>query len=254
MTRIIKHIHSSGKFNGSNKTLFAAAKKYNGAADLVTYTEVEFERRENAVRKANGKTFGFVSGDKGNANDCAISYNSNFKLVYTEMFKATDKRIHMSKNKLRDELYSTIAIFDDIVNGKRLLVCTTHYASSVESDLDKKRYRAERAAQWMDSVPSSIKRANKLSRQYKCDGIIVCGDFNLNFKKKWARALIKSIAPKYSITWTYLPTGGTHGNRVIDATLIRKNKKLKLLSSAKLFEDDNSSDHRPYIEKFIWKD
>lgn len=251
MTKFV-HIHSSSRFDRSEASLTAAATKYNKDADLVTYTEVEFENREKAVRKANGKEFGFVSGDEGHANDSVISYRkSRFKLVYSEMFKNSDQIIFTTAGHQRDLPYTTIAVFDDLEAGKRFVVAVSHYASSVESELAKNDQTYRRAIQWRQSTKNSKRRVNQLARKYKADARLVIGDWNVDFKKAWVRALVKAIAPSYTLTWKNVNVaGGTHGRRIIDATILRG--KLSVKGSAELYPDDPSSDHRPYREVLVW--
>src|SRR6478752_2278077 len=215
------HIHSSSRYDRSLESLERAAKKYNADADLITYTEVEFEPREKAVKKANGKEFGFVSGDESHANDSVISYRKDrFKLVYSENFKNSDIVVYRVDGEARDLPYSTIAVFDDLKTGKRFVVSVAHYASDVQSELGNKGTTYRRVLQWRQSVSRTKRRVNKLAKQYKCDARLMVADWNADFKLAWVRALVKSMAPTYLNTWKQLDVkGGTHGNRIIDATL-----------------------------------
>ena len=246
------HIHSSSRYDRSEESLTAAAKKYNKDADLVTYTEVEFEPRERAVRKANGKEFGLVSGDEGHANDSVISYRkSRFKLVYSEMFQNSKQIYYRKDGHQRDLPYSTIAVFDDLETGMRFVVSVSHYASSVEGELHANNQTYRRAIQWRQSTKNSKRRVNQLARKFHADARLVIGDWNVDFKKAWVRAMVKAIAPSYMNTWKNVNVaGGTHGRRIIDATLLRG--KMGVKKSAALYPDDPSSDHRPYIETLVW--
>lgn len=251
MTKPFVHIHSSSRYDRSKGSLFAAAVGYNSDADLVTYTEVEFEGREQAVRKANGDAFGMVSGDESNANDAVISYKkSRFKLLYKEMFKATNVVVYRPSGKPRDPVYATIAVLEDKLTGAAVVVAVIHLASSVEGDLAR-RESTNRALQWSTALRNTKRRVNKLAKQYGAAHMIVA-DFNINFKKLWARLAVKAIAPSYLLTWRNVKVpGGTHGNRIIDATLLRGAIGVKK-PGAYLYKDDPSSDHRPYIETLVW--
>lgn len=244
-----KHIHSSSFYQRSPGTLFRAAKTYN--ADLVTYTEVQAENREDAVRRANGEEFGFVSGDKSYSNDCVISFKKErFWFLYRENFKSTDKTFFNTKGRERTPQYSTNVVLYDKKADKKLVVCVIHLPAGVEDDLAAKR-NVRRTASWYATFRGSKKRANQLRKKYKADGILYVADFNIDFKKRWCRNLVKTLAPAYTLTWKNVNIkGGTHHNRIIDATLVRG--KIKVRNSAKLYEDDNSSDHRPYVETLVW--
>lgn len=244
------HIHSSSRFDRSEASLTAAHRRYIADAELVTETEVEFENRENAVRKANGDAFGFVSGDRGHANDSVISYSHDrFRLLYKEMFKASKITVFRTDGHPRDPLYATIAVFEDKLSHKRFVVSVAHYASHVEGDMAR-HHRTNRVLQWADAVRNIKNRVNFLAKTHRCDARLFVGDFNINFKRAWAKAVVKAIAPSYTNTWKKTNVaGGTHGNRIIDATYIRG----KLSSrGAVLYRDDASSDHRPYKETLVW--
>lgn len=246
------HIHSSSRFDRSEASLTAAAAQYNSDADLVTYTEVEFEAREDAVRKANGNDFGMISGDRGNANDSVICFKrERFHVLHKETFKATDLIYFTKAGHQRDPLYSTIAVLEDKRTGKAFVVSVTHLASSVEGELAKGE-ETRRTLQWADALKNTKRRVNQLARQFDAKGRMVIADYNINFKKLWARALVKSVAPSYMLTWKNVNIkGGTHGNRIIDGTLLRGNLAVKK-PGAELYKDDASSDHRPYIETLSW--
>lgn len=246
------HIHSSSRYDRSLASLEASAARYNSDAELVTYTEVEFERRERALRRANGKAFGLVSGDESNANDCAIAYSKErFELLYEEQFQNATQVIYRTDGHQRDLPYSTIGIFKDKKNGKVFVVGVAHYASGVEGELYRNDQTYRRAIQWRQSTKNTKKRVNRLAKKYNADARMVVADWNVNFKKAWVRAMVKLIAPSYTNAWTNVNvSGGTHGNRIIDATILRG--ALKVKGSAKLYADDASSDHRPYIETLVW--
>ena len=247
------HIHSSSRFNRSAASLRNAAQTYNNNADLVTYTEVEFENREAALRAAGGKGWGLVSGDHGNANDCAIAYNKErFELIHEEQFQSTGKRIYMRGGKPRALPYTTIAVLRDLHGGNILVVGVSHLASGVEGDLAKKRYYVTRTSQWRSAYRASVRRINRLARKHKANGRMFVADFNINLKRPFATALLKAMSPAYNHTWKKRNVkGGTHHKRIIDATLLRG--KIKVRGTARLFRDDASSDHRPYIETLAWR-
>lgn len=247
----IRHVHSSSRYDRSVQSLTTAAKWYNDRADIVTYTEVEREARENAIRKANGDDFGFVSGDRSYANDCAISFRkSRFTLVYKENFKSTNVPFYDKGGKKKHPQWATTAVLKDKETGKTLVVTVIHLASGIEGDLRAGR-KTKAVLNWFAAFHGAKRRANKLKRKYRADGILFVADFNINFKQAWARVLVATQAPLYRLTWRDLPLrGGTHGGRVIDASLITGNIGVK--KTAVLMRDDNSSDHRPYKEELSW--
>lgn len=245
--KTFNHIHSSSRYDRSPDTLFQAAKRYNTLAALVTYTEVEFEKREQAVRNANGKNFGLVTGDKSNRNDCGIAYSKDrFKLVHSENYKTTNKVYARKGGSKTAPVYATYAVLEDMLVHKLFVVCVVHLPASVEGDMVAGR-KTPRVVAWLSAYRSSVKQANKLRKRFKAKGVLYIADFNLNFKRPQVRKLVDKLSKSYGLTWkSFSIRGGTHGNRLIDATL--KKGKIKVVKAPRLMKDDNSSDHRPYIE------
>jgi hypothetical protein len=242
---MFQHVHSSSRFDRSVPSLFAAASRYNLLAELVTYTEVDKEKREEGIRKANGDVFGLVSGDESNKNDCAISYKkSRFRLIGQEQFLAT--KIDYTPGGV--DLYATIALLEDRSTHKRIIVCVIHLPAHIETDMRRGKSTAKTRA-WYRAFARTKRRCNFLMRRHRAVAVLLVADYNLNFKKEWVRNLLKHQAPKYKHTWHNLKVRlGTHGKRIIDATLIRG----KMKGSARLFVDDDSSDHRPYVETLVY--
>lgn len=241
-----KHIHSSSRFDGL-ESLEASVRRYTSSAQLVTLTEVAEKGHQRVLRKISREAeFGLIAGDNGGADDCAIMYDKNrFELVYTEQFK--------SANGVKSNPpHSTIAVLRDIKDGRKFVVTVGHYASGVEGALAKNERTYRRAIQWRRSVANTKNRANQLAKEYDAKACMVVADWNVNFKRAWVRAMVKAIAPSYTNTWTRVNIeGGTYGNRLTDATLLRG--RMKVLDTAKLYRDDASSDHRPYIETISWR-
>lgn len=249
-----KHIHASSRYDRSLESLEVSVRRQVNDAPLVTFTEVAFEARERVLRKVGReKGYGVVSGDASNADDCAIMFDKKrFELIYSEQFKSATQVIYRTDGVQRDLPYSTIAVFKDKLNGKTFVVSVGHYASGVQGALAKNDQTYRRAIQWRQSTKNTKNRVNKLARQYKADARLVVADWNVDFKKLWVRTLVKAIAPSYRNAWKNVKVaGGTHGKRIIDGTIFYG--ALKVKGTAKLYRDDASSDHRPYVETFLWR-
>lgn len=249
-----KHIHSSSRYDRSNESLEAAVRKYVDDAPLVTLTEVDFEFRERVLRRvATDVNFGVLTGDESHADDCAILYSKErFELLYSESFQSATQAYYRSDGVKRDLPYSTIGVFKDLVTERVFVVAVGHFASSVEAELSRGNKVYRRAIQWRQSAFATKKRVNRLAKKFKASARLIVADWNVDFKNVWVRRMVKAIAPSYTLTWENVKVkGGTHGNRIIDATIIRG--KLEVKGSAKLYEDDPSSDHRPYIETLSWR-
>lgn len=255
MTAFIRHVHSSSRFDRSPRSLKGAARRYAKRADLITYTEVEAQPREDSLASLSVLGFGTITGDKSYANDCAIQFRIHrFQLVAHGNTSTEAERYANVKGLLRDPAYVTWAVLKDLITGDVLVVAVVHLASSIEGDLAVKRV-TKRTMAFLTGFRGTLRIANGLAKKHNADGVMIVADFNLNFKLAWVRALIKTLAPSYRVTWkalAYLPEkAGTHGGRVIDATLMKG--RLGTHDGASLMRDDPSSDHRPYRERLFWK-
>jgi hypothetical protein len=238
------HLHSSSRWDKPDVTLKRAVKAYNEVADIITWTEIEAEGRERVIRQTNGDKFGLHTGDSSYANDCGISYrHERFKLIYKENYKSTNVNFYNKGGQKKDPQWATTAVLEDKQNGERIVVTVIHLASGIEGDFAAGK-RTKAIINWYAAFRGAKNRANKLARKYKTKHVMFISDFNLDFKRDWVKRTVKSVAPAYTLTWKNLHvSGGTHGNRIIDATLVRG-----LAGFARLWKDDSSSDHRPYIE------
>lgn len=241
------HIHSSGRFDRSPESLKAAVLKYQEDADVITLTEVSTGSRKKAVRDANGDAFSAVIGDQGNHNDGVVVFNkSKYALVYYENHKAANSTYFRKNGHRTKPIYATIVVLREIKTDKYFVMTVIHLASSVEGDLYHK-HKTLRTISWLKTFRGAKNRTNLLKKRYKAQAAFFIADYNVNFKRAWARAVVKAVAPRYSNNWKKTAVvGGTHGNRIIDATLIKG--KAVSFGGAKLYANDDSSDHRPYIE------
>ena len=248
---VVKHLHSSSRYDRVPVSIERAARAYSGSGfDLLTWTEVERPLRRLALARGLGEGWESSHGrGNGNADDCAISWRtSRFRLVHAEQTLATRLRVRRKgSSKLRDPLYASYAVLHDVETGKRLAVAVVHLPSAVERDLARRR-RTARALQWYAAVRGTKRRLNKLARIYKAHGRLLVADWNVNLKRPWARTLVKAIAPRYTLAWRSFPRGGTHGRRLIDAAIYRG----AISAWSGLWADDKSSDHRPFTTTLTW--
>ncbi len=246
--RTFTHIHSSSKWDRPEQTLVRASKKYARFADIITWTELDDNSRQAAVKNTLKPEYGHVGGDESYANDCVISFKkARFTLLYKENFQTTTANFYDKGGRKKDPQWSTNAVLRDSRTGLIVVVCVVHLASGIEGDLGAGR-KTLAVKNWFGAFYGVRKRARQLKKAHKADGIMVVADFNANFKFKWFNVLLKSIAPGFKHTWKSIPGGGagTLFDRVIDGTLLRG--RIKVAGSAKLFKDDDSSDHRPFSE------
>ena len=244
------HAHSSSRYDRPPATLEQAARDYAERAQSLSVTEVERLLRRQALIRGLGPGWDTYAGSgNGNGDDTAAGWlGARWRLVYAESYRPTRLRIRRKgSSKLRDPIHATIVVLYDTVARRRMAWAVIHLPSAVERDLAK-RHRTARAAQWLAAARGTKRRLNKLSRRYKCHGRAIAADWNINLKRRWARALLKTLAPRYTLAWKSMPAGGTHGSRLIDAVIYRG----QLSAWSQLAPDDDSSDHRPFLTHFTW--
>lgn len=249
----MRHIHASSRTDNTLDSLYKAVRSQLGLCHILTLTEVGPERRERVLRRLGRElSFGVITGDNSNSDDCAIMYaKERYRVVYTEQFKASNRVVYTAKGNPWGLPYSTIAVLEDLSNGKRVVLAVAHFAASVEGALATNQKNHGRALQWRDAVTRTKNRVNRLSKRYKADARIIAADWNINFRKTWARQLLKAIAPMYKNAWKKYPNRGTHrGGRVIDAVFYRG--RISTVGT-KIMKANGSSDHVPIRTIFEWK-
>lgn len=240
----VKHTHSSGKYNAAANLLHAAMLRYVNWANLVTLTEVNADVREHALAVPG---FVVLASDHGLKDDSAIVFKEDtFKVIHHEAYKVGTHLFKLGGH-LSSPLWAQIAVLEDIETGFRFVVAVCHFPSGVEGDLFHNKF-TDRVIAWRQATRNLRRRSNHLKREYKARGSILAGDWNINFKKTWARALVKTQFPLWNLVWTKskpLPRRGTHGLRLIDGAVLKGFR----VQSAWVNRDDNSSDHTPWSEE-----
>lgn len=249
----VRHGHSSSRYDKPPKTLAeqvgrATTSGKNG--NLLTFTEVAGKDRCSALTTDGwGKYCGYVDGD----NDCAVMWDKNeFTKVSAFVSKLTEETWHMDGGHDRRQTCATV-ILDHHDSGKRLWVSVAHLPSQVQegdhwsndqTDQDRVKVWKAGVEAWRD------KRQDAKEKHHQAMSMHVA-DWNVNLRSsKWRGEVDKRIgADAFRGTWTKdnLPQGGTHGDRLIDATW--SNGKFK---DVMLLPDDDSSDHRPYGDVIGW--
>jgi len=104
--------------------------------------------------------------------------------------------------------------------------------------------RGAQAEVWRDSIEGLKRLVDSL------DGpVIITGDWNVNLRRKWVRALLSEHFPGFEHTAYPTKTQGTHGRRVIDFSLARG-----FTSTGEVVSSLHSSDHRAISERFTRKE
>lgn len=209
--------------------------------DVHTLTENGNERHRAVMRDVAYKYGYEVVQGAGGQDDCAILLkDKRFRL--DDMW--TDLLTDLPQNRATGgPLFNSLtALLKDRQGGIPVLYTVTHLTAGVEKVWDNQplayRVKVWHAAEkaWGDHT--------RLLRKQTGAKVVMVSDWNLNLEKLKYRALLKALYPRLTLTWQEFPGPGTHGSRVIDATLTN----LNIVGPATLLPDDDSSDHRPYIE------
>lgn len=235
------HIHSSSRYDRSVATLKAAVLRYIKDADLVTFTEVEYEHREKVLRAVDG--WGCATGDLSPRNDSGIIWdNSVWKLIA----EGNEVVAKIAANGQKP-VAATWVVLEHRETGKRIIIIALHAPSSVQGR-DGFIPRSQRVQAWWSVASGTRILWTRLYNTYNTDGLLVAADWNVDLKKRWVRSTFKATFPTLHLVWSGkdFPKDGTHHSRIIDFTLIRG--VVKRIANPRIYRDDNSSDHQPYIE------
>lgn len=203
-------------------------------SSVCTFTEVDSEAREKVLRQVKG--WGFVAGDKTGRDDCAIIWDSS---VWTLLHKETKNVAkYMAGN-----IGAAFAVLEHKATGRAVVFSVVHLPSAVEGN---GRVAGGRADEWRLARKNWLRHVKALQKRFSADAIIVA-DWNLDWKKRWVRVLIRSLMPKWKMVWgKKLPVVGTHGNRLIDWTMFRG--RIRVVRRPSIHKITKASDHRGYDE------
>jgi hypothetical protein len=248
----IRHGHSSSRYDKPPKTLaeqVGRATTSGKDGNLLTFTEVDTKDR---AAKLSAEGWGTYAPFKEADTDCALMWDkAEFTKVAAFTSRLGDGTWHMDGGHDRKVVCATMVL--DHVSGHRLWVSVLHLPSSVQEgdhwsndQTDQDRVRC-----WKEGVEAWREKRKTAKDKHHQDVSMHVADWNVDCRSgKWRDEIDKRIgADAFRGTWTKdnLPKGGTHGDRLIDATW--SNGKFK---SVMLLPDDDSSDHRPYGDVIGW--
>lgn len=241
-TATIVHLHSSGKFDGSNKTwkkeLQALVKKHK--ASVVTLTEA---RGREEVTAWEG--WGQMKGESKVIWNEAVWENQA-----TKVLTLADKEQHSRS------IWVGTTLLEHKASGEKWLWVASHLPAGIDGGNGKFRKNSEQVAKkWRLSMKDLASQVAQLQKEYSIDPqrTVIVADWNINIANKQWRKTLKGYFPDYTIA---TPGGyrgkGTLGSRTIDTSLVASPTKAtnwKVLtwksSGAK-----RPSDHRPVLAKY----
>jgi hypothetical protein len=247
----VRHGHSSSKVDQSPASLAKLVGRATSSgkdANLLTYTEVQTADRAEAL-----VTEGWGKYTPHGETDCALMWlKSEWAPVDCHTNQLGSKTFVDGNGNTKKVICAT-AVLDHKPSGWRLWVSVAHLPSSVQDGdhFSQAQTDADRVACWKSAVDDWRDTRKKQGEKWHHHMAMHVADWNVNLKMSdWRQEVDGRIgADSYRGTWTgnNLPSGGTHGDRLIDATWSDG-----AFQSTMLLDKTDSSDHRPYGEVIGW--
>lgn len=246
------HVHASGRFDRSPESLKTQIESFikEHDASIITLTELDPWARGDVVETFEG--YGFHRRGKNTpfSNDTAIMWKkSDWKAVYNQAIKTTNTG-WIRRGKLIPGQFAGLVILESVATKQRILVSVSHTPAHVQHG-SKWYAKSQIVTTWFASVRGWRNKRNRLYKKYKCEGMFICADWNVDLKNKFFRSVVKSLQPGMKFVWdlSHLPEAGTLGKRLIDFTLFR-GKSLFIVKRPQILTHTDASDHTPYKETF----
>lgn len=249
MSENIRHGHSSSKVDRSPKSLAEQVKRATHSdrdANLLTFTEVQTKERAGALT-----TDGWGVYAPHTETDCAVMWDKDEFGKHHAHTNVLGSKTFIDGNGNKKQVICATVVLDHIT-GRRLWVSVAHLPSSVQEGdhFSKAQTDADRVACWKSAVDDWKQTRKNQKDKYDVDTSMHVADWNVNLHmSEWRTEVDNRLSPDYfQGTWGHdRPKGGTHGDRLIDATWTNGTFK-----DTMLLPDDDSSDHRPYGEIIVW--
>lgn len=248
---LLRHIHSSSRFDRSPASLLMAVLFFMSRAGLITLTETTNPKRSAVLRTLRGFGLIKVSGVPG-AGDPAILYKKK-RLAPQRVMRwvLTDLPI---PDRGKTQIVAVACVFQDLWSKIKFLVIVAHLPAHL---YDVRQMRA-----WIASVKQTGVKIREFRKKHPgIQAMVVC-DWNVDMRNPKNRARIKRLLAVEGMesAWAQnlgpLPDGGTHHRRIIDDTQTDIDVYDIVLiipgetpGVAKMLRD--SSDHDPYEEVLI---
>lgn len=242
MTPVV-HGHASSRYDKPPSTLADQVARAVDVdeANLLSWTEVG-----DPDRAAKLKADGWGSFTPHKKTDVAWMWRKSvWDLVEKHVKELTPKTWTDGQGHKHWTRCATVVL--DGPQG-RLWASVAHLPSGVQ---DGNKFDADhpaKVAAWKDAVRGWADYHQRQVDNWRPDLTMYVADWNVDFHSGHWRDWVQGVFPKMVLTWKGdMPAGGTHGDRLIDATWATRNGRCVLLDKR-----SGTSDHRPYAEKIGW--
>jgi hypothetical protein len=246
----IRHAHSSSLYDGPKvpleQELHRLVTATDPSANLATLTEVGSDARTKVLKDAAPGEWGaWVPDGSACCADVGIMWRkADWSLTWKDLHKLTDK-VWTDGQGRKHTTYAASAKLTH-TSGRTIYLSVAHLPSNVQDG--SKFHDNKQAAAWKSAVAGWHDHWNKFRKQHQPDAGLLVADWNIDFHMDRWRDEIQDRFPSLVLNWKgHMPSGGTHGKRLIDATWATRNA-----NKSRLLKDDDSSDHRPYGDAFKW--
>lgn len=231
----LTHIHASQRYDRPVELLRAeVARHTRRPVSLITWTEVQGPARSAPLHR---------SGDGWAARtdprtDVAISWRLRRWTLVRDGVRLLTPRTFVTTGGFTRRTRMIFVVLDR--HDRRLLVTVAHLPAR-RSDVAN---AARRVAVWGSALDGWGSDVRELRRRWEPDAVLTVADWNVDVRRPFWRQRIRTRFPGQRFTWTRpLPSSGTHGTSLIDATLTN------LTGRARLLRHTPASDHTAYVER-----
>jgi hypothetical protein len=239
------HRHQSGLWSASQIGWEALVRATCEGVGFATFTEttVHHPPAPDGFRRVWHK----------DAPDAALYYDkADWAIDGYEAVEIATTRYILGGKHLKPTLHALVVHLRRRAGSDRLTVVVVHWPSAIEGEVAKGSQKFPRVRALFEGLRGvhRIKRHARKARPHSA--FMLPSDFNLDWKKLWVRIFFRVRFPGLALSWKHMPAGGTHGDRVIDATLYSRRHLTTILGS-RLGHRMPGFDHTPFTTTYRFK-
>lgn len=245
------HIHSSSRFSRPVSSLETASDAFYRQASVVTWTEVGAPQRTPALAEAGWGYFNALTNADGQ-DECAVSWRLDTWVRQWGRPLFLTGRWQTFTGGTRWKVYAATVLLKHKTTGHKLLVSVAHMPNKIGGATGFSP-QGQGFPQRKESYITATKNWNAhvvdIERKDRPDLVIVSADWNINFRKAWARDYVNGHFKQSGVVQNWKDFGGkgTFGRSVIDATLY---SGMTSDGSVVIADPGDSSDHNPFRNRF----
>lgn len=237
------HVHHSGLWDASAAHWGVAVARACRAASVVSLTET-------TVFKPSGpKGWHAYHGEsRPGANEATILWDGDVWEAVGRGFAVPLSKtpFALGKGTIRPRVHAIGQVLRHRTSGRVVVFLVVHTPSAVEG-AGRLVAGARRANAYRETLAGLSRLRRSLRKAHPDAAFVISGDWNLNLRLRWAKALLRTAMPGVRSSWRRMPKDGTHGPRVIDDA--RHTRRLTTRGSI-LLPRVPTFDHTPVLTLF----